>query len=169
MKLLIKLGLVGVLAGVGATALSAAPTGIGDPAMSPQLGQAMAESQQLREQISNDARHVQHLQMLARREKDVIKLNCVNDKLVQLRPELNLADRAATELQGGLMSAMGQITDAARTVRRLREAADQCIGEPGLGDESYNSYTHPNIFDPTGEFPNWGATFEPPAYASPMD
>src|SRR5262245_25938536 len=47
---------------------------------------------QLHDQVRADARHIQHLQQIARKEKDVIKLNCVNDKLVQVKPQMNIAD-----------------------------------------------------------------------------
>lgn len=163
MKLLTKIGMIALLGGAGVSALYAAP---GEGAVNTE---AMVRAQQLQGRMGEDARHVQHLQQLARREKDVIKLNCVNDKLVQIRPQLNIADRAQSGVLAGQSTAYQELTAAAESVHKLREAADQCIGEPGLGTESSNSYTHPPIYDPTGEYPTWGATFEPPGYASPMN
>ena len=125
------------------------------------------------EQTRADARHIQHLQQLARKEKDVIKLNCVNDKLVQVKPQMNIADRAESDLEtasdASRMAVFDQISQAAENVRRLREEADQCIGEPiQTGGDSSNSFTGPNApDDPTKGFT--GNEIEPPGYASPFD
>ena len=164
MNFFAKLGFIALVAGVGTTALYAFPNRVGDAG----TDEAMVRGQQLRNEMLEDGHHVQHLQALARREKDVIKLNCVNDKLVQIRPLLNIGDRAQADIAAGQAGGMAELTNARQTVHRLREAADQCIGEPSLGNESINTYTHPPIFDPTATDP-WGPTFEPPGYASPMN
>ncbi|MEO7735871.1 MAG: hypothetical protein ABIY55_33255 [Kofleriaceae bacterium] len=126
---------------------------------------------QLHDQTRADARHVQHLQLIARKEKDVIKLNCVNDKLVQLKPQMNIGDAAEAELESAKdsdrVAIFDAVSQAADNVRRLREEADQCIGEPvGTGGESSNSFTGPKEQDdPTKGF--GPPTLEPPGYASP--
>jgi len=128
---------------------------------------------QLHDQTRADARHVQHLQLIARKEKDVIKLNCVNDKLVQLKPQMNIADAAEAELESAKdsdrITIFDSISQSADNVRRLREEADQCIGEPvGTGGESSNSFTGPKEQDdPTKGFGE--PTIEPPGYASPYN
>jgi hypothetical protein len=128
---------------------------------------------QLHDQVRADARHIQHLQQIARKEKDIIKLNCVNDKLVQVKPEMNIADSAEAELESARdterMSVFDTIAQAAENVRRLREEADQCIGEPtATGGESSNSFTGPPASDdPTKGF--GGGEIEPPGYASPYN
>jgi hypothetical protein len=127
----------------------------------------------LHDQTRADARHVQHLQLIARKEKDVIKLNCVNDKLVQLKPQMNIADTAEAELDSAKdsdrIAIFDGISQAADNVRRLREEADQCIGEPvGTGGESSNSFTGPKEQDdPTRGFGD--TNIEPPGYASPYN
>jgi len=128
----------------------------------------------LHDQTRADARHVQYLQQIARKEKDVIKLNCVNDKLVQIKPQLNLADTAESQLNGSAdasrMAAFDSIAQAAESVRRLREEADQCIGESITqgGSESSNSFTAPTApDDPTKGFTD--TPLEPPGYASPFN
>lgn len=168
MKLLTKLGLVALVGGVGTAVLYASPTTFSAAADSGDVTAALMRAQGLRDQMASDARHVQHLQQVARKEKDVIKLNCVNDKLVQIRPQLNIADRAQVELNAGQRTSLTEILQASEQIKKLREAADQCVGEPGLGDESTNSFTHPPINDPTGTDP-WGNVFEPPGYASPVN
>jgi hypothetical protein len=137
------------------------------------LGEMQSRVKTLHDQVRADARHITHLQLLARKEKDVIKLNCVNDKLVQVKPAMNIADAAEAELDtardSDRLSIFTTISESAENVRRLREEADQCIGEPITnGFESSNTYTHPEIpDDPTKGFT--GNQVEPPAYASPYN
>jgi hypothetical protein len=138
-----------------------------------------ARTQLLHEQMRGDARHVMYLQQIAKKEKDVIKLNCVNDKLVQIKPQMNLADSAETEITSGAdiarMSAFDNVVQVAGNVRRLREEADQCIGEAvTTGDsQSSNSFTGPQSpDDPTkGGFHGGGGgnDVEAPGYASPFN
>ena len=128
------------------------------------------------DQARADARHVQYLQQIARKDKDVIKLNCVNDKLVQIKPQMNLADSAESQLEGATdatrMAAFEGVAQAAENVRRLREDADQCIGESITqgGSESSNSFTAPTAPDDPakGNF-NGGDQLEAPSYASPFN
>ncbi len=131
MKSLAILGVVAVVAGIGATALLAAPN---DDSSARISEDDMRRATELREQLADHLDHVNRLREQARKQKDVIKLNCVNDKLVQMRPELNIADHSYTQLTGGDASAMQAIVDAAETCRKLREGADQCVGEQTLGD-----------------------------------
>lgn len=133
-----------------------------------------ARVQIFHDQIRADARHIQHLQQVARQEKDVIKLNCVNDKLVQAKPQMNIADTKEVELESAgdaeRMAVFEVIAQAADSLRRLREESDQCIGEPITfsGGESSNSFTAPTATDnPTAGFGNH--PIEPPAYASPFN
>jgi hypothetical protein len=133
-----------------------------------------ARVQILHDQIRADARHIQHLQQVARQEKDVIKLNCVNDKLVQAKPQMNIIDAKRAELESAgdaeRMAVFELISQAADSLRRLREESDQCIGEPITfsGGESSNSFTGPPTRDdPTAGFGNH--PIEPPAYASPFN
>ena len=203
MNLLAKIGLLGLLAGGTASALYAEPQGgwlspngvsgagatsAAGSTASGQAGQAgqggsvtvtlsavevQARVQVFQEQTRGDARHIQHLQQIARKEKDVIKLNCVNDKFVQVKPEMNIVDNAAAELESATdanrMTIFESISTAAENVRRLREEADQCIGEPvQTGGDSSNSFTGPTApDDPTKGFN--GPDLEPPAYASPYN
>jgi hypothetical protein len=153
--------------------VTADPTGRAGLAANLSPADVQTRVHQLHEQTRADARHVQYLQQVARKEKDVIKLNCVNDKLVQIKPQMNLADSAEAEL-GGItdatrMAVFDTVVQAAESVRRLREEADQCIGEPiTQGGESSNSFTGPQApDDPTKGFTGNG--LEPPSYASPYN
>lgn len=197
MKLLRKIGLLGLLvsfgAGLTATAVHGdppsgwvSPSGISGGASSTTasgnaavdvrgmpLSDVRTRVALLRDQSRGHARHIQHLQQLARQEKDVIKLNCVNDKLVQVKPQMNIADTRELELgsagDADRTAIFESIASAADNVRRLREEADQCIGEPVTfgGGESSNSFTGPGATDDPGKSP--GNEIEPPGYASPYN
>jgi hypothetical protein len=136
----------------------------------------------LEAQVNEDLQHVKHLQYVARRDKDVIKLGCVNDKLVELNAEMNIFDTEKGQFQAGLA---GQPADeqpiyaeAAKEgekVHRLRKDADGCAGVPELyKQESGLGVEHPPLpDDPTvppifGEPVNYGTILEPPGYASPF-
>lgn len=202
MNLLAKIGFWGLLAGGTATALYADPAGgwlspngqsaavsgganttttnSAGAAVSGGVGVTVTLSaadiqlrvHQLHDQTRADARHIQHLQQVARKEKDIIKLNCVNDKLVQVKPQMNIADHGESELEAATdasrMAIFDSIAQAAENVRRLREEADQCIGEPMMqGGETSNSFTGPQApDDPTKGF---DPEIEPPGYASPYN
>jgi hypothetical protein len=193
MKLLAKIGLLGLCAGATGGVLYADPvggwlspngvctgasmTGTVDStraagSMPTSLADLQVRVHALHEQTRADSRHVAYLQQIARKEKNVIKLNCVNDKLVQIKPQMNIADAAESELQ--MMDATRAISFetiavAAESVHRLREEADQCIGETIVtGGESSNSFTGPQApDDPTRGYS--GNRLEPPSYASPFN
>ena len=158
------------------SASTTAPTGTTtgrDPALLLSLADVQTRVRLLHDQTRADARHVQHLQQIARKEKDVIKLNCVNDKLVQIKPQMNLGDAAEAELKStanaARISIYKRIASAADSIRRLREEADQCVGEPTTqGGDSSNSFTGPTApDDPTKGLP--GGDIEAPGYASPYN
>lgn len=77
------------------------------------------------------------LQELARRGQDVIKLNCVNDKLVQMKQLLNIADIANNNMQEAIARGdedtryheFGRITIAADQAHALNTEAENCIGQ----------------------------------------
>ena len=197
MNLLAKIGFVGLLAGATASAIYADPAGgwlspngvsgaapagasaqvsgqiTGQVSVTMSLADMQARVAVLHEQVRADLRRIQHLQALARKEKDVIKLNCVNDKLVQVKPYMNMADAGEAELSSAgesiRMSVFEGIQQAVENVRLLREEADQCIGEPvQTGGDSSNSFTGPNApDDPTKGFS--GPPIEAPGYASPYN
>ncbi len=137
---------------------------------------ALTQIATLQGQMHDDYRATQHLQLEARRAKDIIKLNCVNDKLVEMKPNMNLVDRARLDVQSAQdqneqRSAVEQASVAASEVKRLREAAEACVGHPLLATDTANSYTHPDLPDNPTQDPGGGTviTIEPPGYASPYN
>ena len=155
------------------TALVAAPAPVTSGKLS--AGDLRARASALIQQITADSRRVTYLKEQARKANDVIKLSCVNDKLVQLKAEENIADTTNDGLEAALASgsdAQGQFDQLSSTgeaIRRLREEAGVCVGEPELfKQESGNQVLHPDFpDDPTVNV--FGQFFEPPAYASPYD
>ena|SRR5689334_12830199 len=149
------------------------------------LPEMVAKAEALDLQIKADMRHVLHLQAKARQEKDVIKLNCINDKLVQLKAQVNIFDTARSSLTAGLeganvasgssedkQAAFAEVTSTGEAVKNLRAEADICVGEPELfKQESSSEVKRPEIPDDPGSDP-FGpgkGPFEAPAYASPFN
>ncbi|HKA86232.1 MAG TPA: hypothetical protein VKE22_01155 [Haliangiales bacterium] len=82
-------------------------------------------------------KHIVQLQDQAKRLKDVIKLNCINDKELQLKAVLNIADQANTNLVTAIARGdeadryhqFGRITLAYQESQRISAEAEQCVGE----------------------------------------
>jgi hypothetical protein len=172
MKLLKKYAPALLLLGAAVTvrAQSAPPTS------SPTANSMRAE--EILKEIEDDNRHILHLQALARKEKDVIKLTCLNDKLVQVKAQLDLAD--ASKLQ---LDAAGPGTDAdaaaalekTRTdIKKLRGEADACAGALEMyKQESKSDVDRPDLpDDPTDGDPFNPDNSEPevdvPGFATPF-
>lgn len=141
------------------------------------VGETTARVIELEAQVRADSQHVQHLQAQARKEKDVIKLSCVNDKMVKLKAEANLFDKSRGELTAvletdGRHAALASVEGGAAKVRKLREEADGCSGKIELEPTDTGNTFQPPVIpdDPTTgglPFDDNGHVFEPPVYASP--
>lgn len=127
-------------------------------------------------QVKDDNRHVLHLQAVARKQKDVIKLNCINDKLVQIKAQMNIFDGIHSTLTGALTSGsderyalFAEVIKAGENIKHLREESDVCAGEPELfKQESRNEVHHPLIPDDPATSDPFTQGVEPPGYASPF-
>jgi len=79
----------------------------------------------------------------ARREKDVLKLSCVNEKLTQIKGLLRVAEQSDIALQEAVAKAdeesaqheHAKITIARQRAEQLRSDAEQCIGQLAYVDE----------------------------------
>lgn len=185
MKGLKKSGLLGALVLMIGSQLYAQPAGgtVSDaapPATRAKLTapEMKVNSETFVAQVQVDLQRVQHLQTIVRKEKDVIKLSCVNDKFVKLKAETNIFDIANAELQRVLdtdarFNAYANLSTAADSTHKIREEAEACAGESELTPrENDTTMTEPEIpDDPTTgtPFPEGGANIEPPAYASPYN
>ncbi len=72
----------------------------------------------------------------ARTEKDVVKLNCVNEKLAQIKSLIQVAERAEVSLHEAVAKKDGsgdsdssKIAIARRKVDGLKSDAEQCVGQ----------------------------------------
>ncbi|MDB4963236.1 MAG: hypothetical protein JWP01_3235 [Myxococcales bacterium] len=185
MKRFKKSGLPAVAAMLIASQLYAQPvvpaTPPTDPAAPAPQGQLSADemkvrSQALTAQVRTDIQRVQHLQTLARQQKDIIKLSCVNDKFVKLKAETNIFDNTQAELTASIdtdarFAVFPRLEKAGVDTHKVREEAEACVGEgeivPGNSDATVTS---PEIEDdPTSGVPFGAVEVEPPAYASPFN
>jgi hypothetical protein len=153
----------------------AAPVAPVAPVMS--IADMQTKSAAIQAQLEEDSQHVLHLKEVAKKQKDVIKLNCVNDRIIQIKAQRNIADDANTQLQAALSKGsddraqlFDQLNSIGENVKHLREQANSCIGETELfKQESGVEVHHPEIPDD----PTAGAPFtfgvEAPGYASPYD
>lgn len=162
-------------AAIGGVTAVAAPDGADLSASMTQL-KARADADQSR--IDEVEKHVTVLKATAVRKKDVIKLNCINDKLVQLKALMRIAGGQQVDLnsaiQGNQDSAaagvLGQLDASTHQIVELGAQADQCMGEVDLiKQESSVEVTHPDIPDQPSTVPPLIITVEPPAYASPFN
>jgi len=123
-------------------------------------------------------KRVVQLQGIARKQKDVIKLNCVNDKLLQIKQLLNIGEANKTNLdeaiaredESGRYDFYSNITIVNDQVTTLGAEAEQCIGEDlsflGPTETTVEGGNEPD--DPTkGEEPDYPEVDLPPV-ASPF-
>jgi hypothetical protein len=83
--------------------------------------------------------HLQSLTQAARNQRDVIKLNCVNDKLTQVQALRRMAAATEQELRGAQDAASRNHAQARLRViidrvRALRQEAGACVGEQAAYD-----------------------------------
>lgn len=118
------------------------------------------------------------LRQVARQSKDVIKLNCVNDKLLLYKQLVNIAESAKTDMteaiaQGddpGRYHYYGQMVLAREKGEALRNDAEACIGEEMifLGPTRVDVTDRPDVAldDLMGRE---AFSFEEPKYATPFN
>ena len=160
------LGIAGILAGAGAT-MYAAPGGLGV------TDEVVTRGVALQNRMKADLETIAEMRVKAQRSRDVLKLNCVNDKLVLANPLMNVADHLVIEIESesghsNAATTIGSLTANAEEMRRLRENAAQCVDALVLGAETSNSFTHPDATAVFGTSPTVSGYIEPPIYASPV-
>lgn len=175
MKSLKKIAILAALLGAAVVEAQTAP-----PPITLSAAEMRVQAEQIKKQIDEDLRHVMHLQALARKEKDVIKLTCINDKLLQIKAQMDLYDTANLQLQSTLGSsdetARSSFTDVKKSgddVARLRSEAQGCAGELELYKQESGADVErpPDLDDPTtggGFEPPDFPEIEPPGYATPF-
>jgi hypothetical protein len=97
----------------------------------------ISQSREYQQGMGQVLKRIQTLQETARKQKDIIKLNCVQDKLVQARVNVSIADQAMTSLQenvakadeGGRTHEFTRLTIINQKVTVLGAEAENCVGE----------------------------------------
>ncbi|MBI4508401.1 MAG: hypothetical protein HY698_02115 [Deltaproteobacteria bacterium] len=123
-------------------------------------------------------KRVVQLQEVARRQKDVIKLNCVNDKHLQIKQLMNIADGASTNLQEAIARndddarehEFHRIQITSEQVTVLATEAENCIGEDFtfFGDTQVTVEQPEEPEDPTQAADPGVPDIEPIPVASPF-
>jgi len=139
------------------------------PTLTPQ--EMLSQGQEYFRAMNDTMKRIQTLEETARRQKDIIKLQCVKDKLVQGKVNLNLAEQSMTALQESISRAdegartheFTRLTIVNQKVLVLGAEAENCIGE----DLSYVGQTRVDVeIDPS--IPLSDPTL-PPTTLTPVD
>jgi len=96
-----------------------------------------SQAREYQQSMSQVLKRIRALEETARRQKDIIKLNCVMDKQVQAKVNANIADQAMAALQenvaradeGGRIHEFTRLTIINQKVTVLGAEAENCIGE----------------------------------------
>jgi hypothetical protein len=87
--------------------------------------------------MDGTVKRIQQLQEQSKRQKDIIRLNCVNDKLMQSKVDITIAQQSMGALQesiaradeGGRAHEFTRLTIVNQKVLVLGTEAENCIGE----------------------------------------
>ena len=139
--------------------------------------QMLAQVGEYKKRMEEVARRIQTLIDEARKQKDIIRINCLTDKLVQVKANQNIADRSTQTMQDasarndrdGAFHEYTRITIVNQNVQVLGGEAEACVGE----DLSYVGATRVDVDpgdvpvgDPTQPSPTSPTVDRPPS-ASP--
>jgi hypothetical protein len=165
-------------AGGAAPAAGAADVSVKQrPTLTPE--EMVNQSREYAKNMNEVLKRIQVLQDQAKREKDIIRLNCVTDKVVQVRVNISIAEQSMAALQEAVTRAdegertheFTRLTIVNQKVLVLGAEAENCIGEDlsFVGATRVDVEIDPNIpqYDPT-QPPAPGIDIERPGEASPL-
>jgi hypothetical protein len=103
--------------------------------MTPQ--ETLAQSKEYVSKMQDTLRRITELQEVAKKQKDIIKLNCVNDKLLQTKGHIAVNDQAMSSLNEAIarndapsrQHEFSRVTILYQKVLVLGTEAENCIGE----------------------------------------
>ena len=116
--------------------------------------ETMAQSKDYYKKMQDVLKRVLQLQAKAKKDKDIVKLNCVNDKLTQVKGHMVVTDQSMSSLaantakgdDGARQHEFTRLTILYQKVVTLGTEAEQCIGE----DVSYVGATRVDVeIDPS--------------------
>lgn len=134
-------GLVAVLLTTGALAAPGDVRQVDLPSSSKSLTlgpqEQLEQARSYVDKMSAALTKVQRLEEKAQKDKDVIRLNCLNDKVVQIRGHLTISNRSVNSLteatakqdQAASRHEYGRITILWQKVQALNAEAENCVGE----------------------------------------
>jgi len=137
------------------------------------------QSREYAKTMNDVLKRIQVLQDQAKREKDIIRLNCVTDKVVQVRVNISIAEQSMAALQEAVTRAdegertheFTRLTIVNQKVLVLGAEAENCIGEDlsFVGATRVDVEIDPSIpqYDPT-QPPAPGIDIDRPGEASPL-
>lgn len=125
----------------------------------------MAQSETYLARMKSELKKVDKLASRARSEKDLIKLNCVNDKVIQIKGNMRLAEQTRDALktasvradEGARSHEFAKLTIIHQKVTVLGQEAEACIGE----EIAYVGKTRVDI-QVDSEIPDEDPTVTPP-------
>ena len=147
------------------------------PTLTPE--EMVNQSREYAKSMNEVLKRIQTLQDQAKREKDIIRLNCVTDKVVQVRVNISIAEQSIAALQEAVTRAdegertheFTRLTIVNQKVQVLGAEAENCIGEDlsFVGATRVDVEIDPNIptYDPT-QPPAPGIDIDRPGEASPL-
>jgi hypothetical protein len=147
------------------------------PTLTPE--EMVNQSRDYAKSMNEVLKRIQVLQDQAKRDKDIIRLNCVTDKVVQVRVNISIAEQSIASLQeavtrndeGERVHEFTRLTIVNQKVQVLGAEAENCIGEDlsFVGATKVDVEIDPNIpqYDPT-QPPTPGIDIERPGEASPL-
>lgn len=133
----------------------------------------VAKLDELDAQRNGDLKHVKQLRIRAKKEKDSVKVNCVNDKLVYMNGLMNVVDldRRRLEETSDLTKQEAAYIDIVTNVgviRITRDEANTCVGEGiSTGTEDQGA-SGPDLPDDPSEDGLDGEGIEHPGYRTPF-
>ena len=141
-------------------------------------GEMEARTRELSAEVEEHRQRIEALKDEARKKKDIIKLNCINDKQLQVKQLLNIMDDGLARLTVAIATGDESeryhrytiVTVSAEKIRGLRDEAEACIGEEisYLGPLNLEVEEPDVTDDPTVEDPFGDNVIDPPGYASPF-
>lgn len=132
---------LGLLIGSGAIAATDNKAAEADLAFSKQANlspaETLAQSKDYVGKMQDRLRKVVELQEVAKKQKDIIKLNCVNDKLLQVKGHIAVNDQAVSNLNEAIAKGddatrqheFTRITILYQKTEVLGTEAENCIGD----------------------------------------
>jgi hypothetical protein len=143
-------------------AAPAQPTPAADPSAQQPLTvisgpQMLEQGREYRRQMDEISQQIQAQVDKAKRDKDVIRLNCLLDKLSQLRVNVSIMDQSIQSLaetvnrkdEAGMLHEYTRITIINQKAQVLRNEADACIG----AETNYIGPTRVEVETPEGLAP----------------